>query len=107
MGRPDDLGIHELATRLRDGDGHAPADLRRAALDGTAADPAIRGVVQKVAYEAASITDDDLASAQRVGLGDDELWEVIVCAAVGQSIRQYDAGLAALRAALDPGRWSA
>ena len=35
------------------------------------------------------------------GFTDDQLFELVICAAVGQSTRQYEAGLAALAEATD------
>jgi hypothetical protein len=37
------------------------------------------------------------------GFGEDELFELVICAAVGQSARLYDAGLAALADAIADG----
>lgn len=99
MDRPAD-GIHELVARLREGDWHAPAGLRRAAFDGTAPDERVRALVVKVARDATGVTDDDLDTARAAGLTEDQIWEVIVCAAVGQASREYAAGRAALQEAL-------
>lgn len=99
MDRPAD-GIHDLVTRLREGDGHAPAGLRRAAFDGTAPDVRVRALVAKVGRDAAAVTDDDLDTARAAGLTEDQIWEVTVCAAVGQASREYAAGRAALGDAL-------
>lgn len=42
------------------------------------------------------VTMADISVASAAGLSRDELFELVVCAAVGQSARLYDAGLAAL-----------
>jgi hypothetical protein len=42
------------------------------------------------------VTEADFAAAKASGLSEDQLFELVVCAAVGQSTRQYEAGLAAL-----------
>jgi alkylhydroperoxidase family enzyme len=42
------------------------------------------------------VTDADFAAARAAGFSEDELFELVICAAVGQSARLYDAGLAAL-----------
>jgi hypothetical protein len=44
----------------------------------------------------AQVTDADFAAARAAGFTEDELFELVICAAVGQSGRLYDAGLAAL-----------
>lgn len=49
------------------------------------------------------MTDADLAAAKASGFSEDELFELVVCAAVGQSSRLYTAGLAALAAATGEG----
>lgn len=95
----DRRGIHhDLTKRLLDGDGRASAELRRAAFDRTGADDTL---VQKVAMHPATVSDDDFDSARQAGLSEDAIWEVVICAAVGQSARQYEAGLAALDQAIE------
>jgi hypothetical protein len=42
------------------------------------------------------LTEADLAVAKAAGYTEDQLFELVICAAVGQSSRLYDAGLAAL-----------
>jgi len=54
----------------------------------------------KVAIRPTQVTDADFAAARAAGISDDELFELVICAAVGQSARQYDAGLAALAGAV-------
>ena len=53
-------------------------------------------MVDKVATKPAQVTDADFAAAMEAGFTDDQLFELVVCAAVGQATRQYEAGLAAL-----------
>jgi hypothetical protein len=86
-------GIHDsLVRRIREGPGQAPAELRARAFANADAGE----LIDKVANHSAEITDADLAAS---GLSDDELFEVVVCAAVGASARAYEAGLAALEEA--------
>jgi hypothetical protein len=40
----------------------------------------------------------DIAAARASGLSEDQIFETVVCAAVGQATRQYDTALAALKA---------
>ena len=53
------------------------------------------------------VTDDDIAAARASGLSEDQVFEIVVCAAVGQATRQYDAAMAALGAATDKGEYAA
>ena len=53
-------------------------------------------LVDKVATSPTKVTDADLAAPLAAGLSEDEIFELVICAAVGQSARQYEAGLAAL-----------
>jgi hypothetical protein len=47
-------------------------------------------------YAPAQVTDADFAAAKASGFSEDQLFELVICAAVGQSARLYEAGLAAL-----------
>lgn len=77
------------------GPGKASGDARRAAFDNRDAGP----LVEKVAQNAWKVTDEDVAAAKAAGLSEDEIFELVVCAALGQSTRQLDAALAALEQA--------
>lgn len=88
-----------LVTRILEGDGRASRSERRAAFNnsGLAEPPA--ALVDEVARHAYRITDEDIDAAKASGLSEDQVFEIMVCAAVGQATRQYDAALAALEAA--------
>jgi hypothetical protein len=88
-----------LATRILEGGGRAPKPLRRAAFDNAGLSEPLLTLVDMVAKRAHAIADDDVAAARASGLSEDQIFEVLVCAAVGQATRQYDAALAALDAA--------
>ncbi len=45
------------------------------------------------------VTDEDIAMARESGLSEDQIFEIVVCAAIGVVTRQYDTALAALEAA--------
>lgn len=81
--------------RALTGPGMASADARRAAFDNSDAAPA-HALLAKVARNAWKVTDDDVAAAKQAGLSEDEIFELVVCAAYGQASRQLDAALAAL-----------
>jgi alkylhydroperoxidase family enzyme len=54
-----------------------------------------------VARHADKITDEDIAGARASGLSEDQIFEIVVCAAIGQATRQYDMALAALKTATE------
>jgi alkylhydroperoxidase family enzyme len=56
-------------------------------------------LIHKVAKHAYRVTDDDIAAARTSGVSEDQIFELMVCAAIGQATRQYDAAVAALEAA--------
>jgi len=58
-------------------------------------------LIDKVAKRAYTVTDEDIAAAMSSGLSEDQIFEIVVCAAVGQATRQYDTALAALNAATE------
>ncbi|HEY3728187.1 MAG TPA: hypothetical protein VGL51_13485 [Solirubrobacteraceae bacterium] len=93
--------IHRLlVNRILQGPGRAPADQRARAFDNAKLPEALRPLLDKVATKPAQVTDADFARATAAGFTDDQLFEVVICAAVGQSTRQYQAGLAALAEAI-------
>ena len=85
-----------LATRILEGAGEASPSERRAAFNNSGlAEP--RGtLVGKVARHAYRVTDEDVAAARESGLSEDQVFEIVVCAAIGQATRQHDSALAAL-----------
>ena len=93
-----------LVTRILEGAGKASSSDRRAAfnLSGLAGSPTV--LVGKVARNAASVSDEDIAATRTSGLNEDQVFEIVVCAAIGQANRQYDAALAALEAATATGK---
>ena len=93
--------IHELlVNRILHGSGRAPADQRARAFDDAELPEPLRPLLDKVATKSAQVTDADFAMAMEAGFTDDQLFELVICAAVGQSTRQYEAGLAALAEAI-------
>lgn len=88
-----------LIRRILEGDGEAPPSERRGAFDRRGLAGAADALVDKVAMHAWKVTDEDVAAVKASGLSEDQVFEIVVCAAVGQANRQYDAALAALDAA--------
>jgi hypothetical protein len=87
-----------LVSRILEGDGKASPSERRAAFNNSLAGPG-GSLVDKVAKYAFRITDEDIGAAMASGLSEDKIFEILVCAAVGQANRQYETALAALETA--------
>jgi alkylhydroperoxidase family enzyme len=90
-----------LVVRVLEGDGRAPRDRRHAAFDKTELREPLHTLLNKVAERPAQVTDQDIAAAKASGLAEDEIFELVVCAAVGQATRQYETALRALAEAAD------
>jgi len=85
-----------LIARILEGDGRASPTQRRAAFNNAGLPDPVKTLIDKVAKRAYQVTDDDIAALRSAGLSEDEIFELVVCAAVGQAARQYDAARAAL-----------
>ena len=88
--------FRSLQDRILNGAGRASAEQRARAFGNAGLSPPLDGLIGKVATRPTQVTDADFAAARAAGCTEDELFELVVCAAVGQSARLYDAGLAAL-----------
>jgi hypothetical protein len=82
--------------RALNGKGTTSRSLRRAAFDNDGVVEPARALVDKVARRAWTVTSADVAAVTAAGMADDEVFELVVCAALGQSTRQLEAALAAL-----------
>src|SRR6202000_2040716 len=88
-----------LLRTVLEGDGKASAIERRSAFNnGGLAEP-LRQLVDKVALNASAVNDEDINRARRSGSSEDQIFEIVVCAAIGKATRQYDAAKAALEGA--------
>jgi len=87
-----------LVRRILEGVGNASPYERRAAFNNTVLDVTLGTLVDKVATHADRVIDEDIAAARESGFSEDQVFEIVVCAAVGQATRQYDTALAALEA---------
>ncbi len=86
----------ELVKRILEGTATTATSLRRAAFDNKGLETPLEALVNKVATQAARITDGDLRAVIEGGLTEDQVFELVICAAVGQSSRQYASALQAL-----------
>jgi hypothetical protein len=89
-----------LVDRIVTGDGRASANLRAGAFRDDGLPPPLDELVDKVS---ARPTEADFVASKAAGYSEDQLFELVVCAAVGQSSRLYEAGLAALAEATGAG----
>jgi alkylhydroperoxidase family enzyme len=96
-----------LVRRILEGEGNTSPSERRAAFDNSVPAGTLGALVDKVAKHAHRVTDEDIAAARASGHSEDQLFEIVVCAAVGQATRQYDVAMAALEAATEKGAYAA
>lgn len=93
--------LHEaLITRILEGDGEALYTERRAAFDNANLSGPLKNLVEKVAMRPTTISDEDIAAVQASGRSEEQIFELVICAAVGQATRQYDVALKALDEAI-------
>lgn len=93
-----DIGAlrRELIGRVLGSDAEASLALRRSAFDNSGLDEPVRTLIEKVADRAYRVSDEDVAAVRAAGLSEDQIFEIVVCAAVGAADRQYGSALAAL-----------
>ena len=84
-----------LVARILEGDGMASPAQRRAAFDNALIDESLSTLIEKVMRHAREIDDSDIAVVRASGLSEDQVFEIVVCAALGQATRQYESARAA------------
>jgi hypothetical protein len=92
-----------LVDRVLTGAGRASEEQRARAFSNEGLAPPLDALIGNVATRPAQVTDADFAAAKAAGFSEDQLFELVICAAVGQSTRLYEAGLAALAEATGGG----
>jgi hypothetical protein len=90
-----------LQDRILNGEGAASPEQRARAFSNAGLDAPLDRLIGKVATRPIQVTDADFAAARAAGVSDDKVFELVICAAVGESARLYDAGWAALAEATD------
>jgi alkylhydroperoxidase family enzyme len=85
-----------LVDHVLNAEGKASAQQRARAFSNADVPAPLRELIGKVATRPTQVTDADFATARASGFSEDQLFELVICAAVGQSSRLYEAGLAAL-----------
>jgi hypothetical protein len=87
-----------LVQRILEGNGSASHAQRRAAFDNAEFEEPLHTLIEKVAEHSGQLTDEDITAARASGLSEDQIFELVVCAAVGQATREYETALLALAA---------
>jgi hypothetical protein len=88
-----------VLARILEGDGTATHAQRRAAFANEGLEEPLQTLAGKVAGRSHTVTDEDVARARSAGFTEDQIYEIAVCAAVGQATRQWESALAALEEA--------
>jgi hypothetical protein len=78
-----------------DGPGESDPTIRHAATEGSGVPAELQSLIDKVHAHAYKVTDEDVARVQAT-YGDDRMFEIIVSAALGASLKRLLAGLNAL-----------
>jgi hypothetical protein len=87
-----------LVARILEGDGRASHAQCRSAFNNAGLPELLNRSIEKVAKRADTVTDEDIAAVKASGLSEDQIFEIVVCAALGQATRNYETALAALGA---------
>ncbi len=88
--------VSAIEQRILTGPGKASPELRAKAFADAELPEPLATLVDRVAHRSFQVTDADFTAALATGFTEDELFELVICAAVGASSRIYQAGLAAL-----------
>ena len=90
-------GLRDRALQLvLDGRSEPDPSLRHAAAAGRGVPADLQSLVEKIHAHAYQVTDEDVARLQAT-YSEDQLFEIVVSAALGASRQRLDAGLQALR----------
>jgi hypothetical protein len=89
-----------VVSRILEGDGKAARGLRRAAFENAGLAEPLRTLIDKVARWPTRVTDEDVAAILASGTSEDQLFELVICAAIGQATRHYETALKALDEAM-------
>jgi alkylhydroperoxidase/carboxymuconolactone decarboxylase family protein YurZ len=94
---PDFRRLHQdLVTHVLKGNAYSSEAERHAAFNDSGLTGPLKTLIDKVANCSHKVTDDDIAAVKGSGISEDQIFELVVCAAVGRASRQYANGLRAL-----------
>jgi hypothetical protein len=97
--------IHErLVRRLLSGEATTSPQDRVGAFNRAVVPEPLERLLAEVASGRAHVADDDITLAKTAGFTEDQIFELVICAAVGAATRQYEQGLAALARARSNGQ---
>ena len=85
-----------LRTAVLEGKGTSTPAQRQAAFSNSGLTEPSKTLIAKVVNNSGAIDNGDVTAAKRSGLSEDQIFELIVCGAVGEAIREYDAALRVL-----------
>ncbi len=91
----------ELINRILKGEGKASVESRQAAFDNSGLTEPLKTLANKVAFHPVKVTDGDIKEIISSGTGEDQIFELVICAAAGQASRQYGSALKALKEAME------
>lgn len=90
-----------LVARILEGDGKSTPAQRRAAFENSGLRDPLGTLINKVVLQPARVTDEDIIAAKAAGFSEDQIFELLICAAVGESSRQFESALVAIDRATD------
>jgi hypothetical protein len=85
-----------LVTRILEGAGKASPSQRHAAFENAGLSGPLGILMDKVASCAYQVTDEDISAVMTSGASEDQIFELVVCSAVGAATRQYEGALSIL-----------
>ena len=89
-----------VVIRVLEGDSRASRATPHAAFESAGLDEPLRTLIDKVARQPTRVSDEDIAAVVASGESEDQIFELVVCAAIGAATRQYATALQALEEAL-------
>lgn len=85
-----------IITRILEGKGKSTNDERRSSFNNTGLKEPLSKLINKVASHPTMITEEDIKNVISFGFSEDQIFELVICGAVGQATRQYESALKAL-----------
>ncbi|MFZ0456074.1 MAG: hypothetical protein WCE54_23635 [Ignavibacteriaceae bacterium] len=86
----------EIVTRILEGEGKAPVEKRHAAFENSNLNGPLSILINKVVLQPVKINDEDIEKLIASGFSEDQIFELVICSAVGESARMYESALEAL-----------
>ena len=79
-----------LMTRILAGHGASSPELRRTPFDRAAIAEPLRRLIDKVTQYSSKVSDRDVAAARALGLSEEQIFEMVVCVAIGAAAKRRD-----------------